>query len=174
MVRPIASVRVLDSSRAAADRFTNDEVCAGLDVRVAASVEEALDGVDIAIAATWSREPFLFRRHLHAGLHITTLGPDQPGKCEVAAEVLEAAVVVVDDRRLAVEMGAVGGAGLGPDAIDAELGEVIAGKRPGRGDDREITVFGAVGLAFQDLVCGWLAYSLARERGVGRKLDLLS
>jgi ornithine cyclodeaminase/alanine dehydrogenase-like protein (mu-crystallin family) len=173
-VRPIASVRIHDSSRSAADLFANDAVCDGLAVRVAGSLEDALDGVDIAITATWAREPFLFRRHLHPGLHITTLGPDQPGKCEVAADALETAVLIVDDRRLALEMGAVGGAGVGPDSIDAELGEVIAGTKPGRCDDREVTVFGSVGLAFQDLVAGWLAYTLACERGVGRRLDLLN
>jgi ornithine cyclodeaminase len=83
-------------------------------------------------------------------------------------------VVVVDDRRLALEMGAVGGAGLGAEIIHAELGEVLVGSRSGRSGEREITIFGSVGLAFQDLAAGWLAYTLARERGVGRSVDLLS
>ena len=39
---------------------------------------------------------------------------------------------VCDDRDLAASMGAIAGAGLGPDAIHAELGEVIAGVKPGR------------------------------------------
>ena len=174
MVRPITAVRVLDTSRPAADLFATDAVCEGLEVHVASSLEDALEGADVAITATWSREPFLFRRHLHPGLHITTLGPDQPGKCEIAADALEAAVVVVDDRRLAIEMGAVGGAGLVLEAIHAELGEVLAGTKVGRRDERQVTVFGSVGLAFQDLAAGWLAYILARERGVGRNLDLLA
>jgi ornithine cyclodeaminase/alanine dehydrogenase-like protein (mu-crystallin family) len=174
LVRPIKSVRVLDPSPEARQVFMRDPACEGLDAVVADSVEDVLDGVDIAITATWERAPFLFYRHLHPGLHITTLGPDQPGKCEVAADALGAAVVVVDDRALAVSMGAVGGAGLGPDAISAELGEVINGSKSGRRDKKQITVFGSVGLAFQDLVAGWLAYSLANEQGVGRSLDLLS
>ena len=174
MVRPIASVRVLDSSLAAAELFANDPVCDGLEVEVADSLEHALEGVDIAISATWARSAFLFRRHLHPGLHITTLGPDQPGKCEVAADALEAALVIVDDRKLALEMGAVGGAGLTADSIHAELGEVLAGTRLGRSDDRQVTVFGSVGLAFQDLAAGWLAYTLALEQGIGRSVDLLA
>jgi ornithine cyclodeaminase len=107
-------------------------------------------------------------------MHVTTLGPDQPGKCEVGADALEAAVVVVDDRDLAVEMGAVGGAGLGMQAIHAELGEVIAGAKAGRDNDEQITVFGSVGLPFQDLVAGWLAYNGARDLKLGRRIDLLS
>jgi ornithine cyclodeaminase len=81
---------------------------------------------------------------------------------------------VVDDRRLAVEMGAVGGASLGTKVIHAELGEVLAGKRNGRTEATQITVFASVGLAFQDLAAGWLAYTLARQHGIGRSVDLLS
>ena len=111
---------------------------------------------------------------MRPGLHITTLGPDQPGKCEIAADALGVAKVVVDDRRLAVDMGAVGGAGSGRGAIHAELREVLAGIRPGRESDEEVTVFGSVSLTFQDLAAGSLAYNLAREAGIGRSIDLMA
>jgi len=173
LVRPIATAHVFDPDPAAAARLVADPVCDGLDGHVARSLEEAIDGAEVIVTATWARQPFLFRRHLRAGMHVTTLGPDQPGKCEVAVDALRSAVVVVDDRRLAIEMGAVGGARLGAEVIQAELGEVLAGTRPGRSDDRAITIFASVGLAFQDLAAGWLAYTLARDRGIGRSLDFL-
>jgi ornithine cyclodeaminase len=173
LVRSIDVVRVFDTDAGAAQRFASDPGCSGLTVAVTASLEEAIHGTDLIVTATWAREPFLFKRHLHPGTHVTTLGPDQPGKCEVAADALEVAVVVVDDRRLAVEMGAVGGACLGPEVIHAELGEVLAGKCSGRTDATQITVFASVGLAFQDLAAGWLAYTLAQQRGIGRSVDLL-
>ena len=174
LVRPIDVVRVFDTDARVAQRFVSDPGCSGLTVAVTASLEEAIDGADLIVTATWAREPFLFKRHLRPGTHITTLGPDQPGKCEVAADALEVAMVVVDDRRLAVEMGAVGGTSLGPKVIHAELGEVLAGNRNGRTDATQITVFASVGLAFQDLAAGWLAYTLARQHGIGRSVDLLS
>jgi ornithine cyclodeaminase/alanine dehydrogenase-like protein (mu-crystallin family) len=121
MVRPIKTVRVLDPSPTARSRFIADTCCEGLDVTIASNLEEALDDTEIVVTATWAREPFLFRRHLKAGMHINTFGPDQPGKCELAADVLTESVVIVDDGRLAVEMGSVGGAGLGGDVIHAEL-----------------------------------------------------
>jgi ornithine cyclodeaminase len=173
MVRELTSVQVFDSSLEAAQQFALDPACAGLSVSVADSVDDVLAGAHIAITSTWASQPFLFRRHLHPGLHITTLGPDQPGKCEVAADALMTARVVVDDRKLALEMGAVGGAGLSADAIHAELGEVIAGVQPGREKPEQITVFGSVGVAFQDLAAGWLAYNAAREMRLGRATDLL-
>jgi ornithine cyclodeaminase/alanine dehydrogenase-like protein (mu-crystallin family) len=85
LVRPITAVRVFDTVTDAARRFASDSVCHGLAVVIALSQEEALDGADLVVTATWAREPFLFRRHLRPGMHVTTLGPDQPGKCEVAA-----------------------------------------------------------------------------------------
>lgn len=137
------------------------------------SLEAVVRDADILLVATWAREPFLLRAHVRPGMHVTTLGADEPGKAEVAAEVLRAAVVVCDDRALAVEMGAVGGVGLDAAAIAAELGEVLAGTHPGRTSADDITVYGGVGLAFQDLVVAWQAYRTARARGLGMDVDLL-
>ena len=102
------------------------------------------------------------------------LGADGPGKCEVDARVIREAVLVCDDRELAVQMGAVGAAGLGHDAIDAELGEVLAGIHPGRTSRADITVYGGVGLAFQDLLVAWQIYRHATARQVGRAVDFLA
>jgi ornithine cyclodeaminase len=174
LVRPVRSVKVFDVSAKAAQDFLDAPCCDGLDAVVANSPVEAIEGAQIAVTATWSTEPLLHARDIHPGLHITTLGPDQPGKVELSADLLEAALVVVDDRRLAVEMGAVAGAGLDENVIDAELGEIIAGTRPGRRSAEDVTIFGSVGLAFQDLVASWTAYRLALEAGLGRSFDLTS
>jgi len=85
LVRPIDAVRVFDTDTGAAPRFASDPGCSGLRVAVTASLEEVLDGADVIVTATWAREPFLFKRHLRPGTHITALGADQPGKCEVAS-----------------------------------------------------------------------------------------
>ena len=82
---------------------------------------------------------------LSAGTHVTTLGPDEPGKAEVSADVIRASLFVCDDRQLAVEVGALRGVGLGPDAVSAEMGEVLAGQHPGRTSSDEITVYAGDG-----------------------------
>lgn len=174
LVRPVRSVKVFDVSAKAAQNFLDAPCCEGLDVAVANSPVEAIEGAQIAVTATWSTAPFLHAPDVHPGLHITTLGPDQPGKVELSADLLEAALVVVDDRRLAVEMGAVAGAGLDGKIIHAELGEIIAGTRPGRRSAQDVTIFGSVGLAFQDLVAAWTVYNLVPETGLGRSVDLTS
>jgi ornithine cyclodeaminase len=174
-LRPVRQVRVFDTVPDRADSFArtmSDE----LDVAVQAvlSAAAAVERAGIVLVATWSRTPFLSRRMLAAGAHVTTLGADEPGKAEVDAELIRTGLFVCDDRTLAVELGAVGGVGLGPDAIDAELGDVLGGKHTGRTSPDQVTIYGGVGLAFQDAVAAWCVYENATARGIGREVDFLS
>jgi ornithine cyclodeaminase len=146
----------------------------GLTVEVSDSVTTAVAAADVIFAATWARTPFILPGMLKPGTHVSTIGPDEPGKCEVSAEVIRDAVFVCDDRDLAVSMGAIGGAKLGADAISAELGEVIGGAHPGRINAEQITIYGGVGLAFQDAVAAWQIYREGRSRGLGREIDFLA
>ena len=161
--------------RRRAPRRTRRTIAAELALPIEAcpTLAAALAPAAIVLAATWSRTPFLDRGNVAAGTHVTTLGPDEPGKAEVAADVITAALFVCDDRGLAVEMGALAGVGLGAEAVGAELGEILAGRHPGRTSDREITVYGGVGLAFQDAVAAVTVYDAARARGYGRAIDFL-
>lgn len=111
---------------------------------------------------------------LARGAHVTTLGPDEPGKAEVAADVIRTGLFVCDDRALAVELGALGGVALGAEAVSAELGEVLSGNHPGRTSSDQITIYGGVGLAFQDAVTAWHVYAAAKARGVGSAIDFLA
>ena len=97
---------------------------------------------------------------------------DEPVKGEVDAGLIAGSLFVCDDRDLAARMGAIAGAGLGPDAIHAELGEVIAGVKPGRTRPDQITIFGSVGLAFQDLAAAWQVYNRAMQLGIGTPIEL--
>lgn len=175
MLRPIRRAWVFDTVRERAASYAERmSVALGFPVEASPSVETAVRAADVVLAATWARAPFLFPGMLGPGAHVTTLGPDEPGKCEVSAELIRQAVFVCDDRELAVSMGAIGGAGLGPEAIGAELGEVLAGVHPGRTAADAITIYGGVGLAFQDLVAAWQVYEAARAGGVGRSVDFLA
>jgi ornithine cyclodeaminase len=62
-------------------------------------------------------------------------------------------------------------AGLGPDHIRAELGELLIGRHPGRTRDDELTVFKSLGIAVEDLAAAGLCVERARERGVGVEVD---
>jgi ornithine cyclodeaminase/alanine dehydrogenase-like protein (mu-crystallin family) len=56
--------------------------------------------------------------------------------------------------------------------VHAELGEIVAGVKPGRVDDGETIVFDATGTALQDVAAARLVLEAARSQGVGVELDL--
>jgi ornithine cyclodeaminase/alanine dehydrogenase-like protein (mu-crystallin family) len=172
--RPLEHVRVYDLAADVAIQFAS-EMARELRISVepVSSVAQAVQGAGIVLAATWAREPIVRPDMLAPGTHITTLGADEPGKVEVAAAVIRESLFICDDADLAVEMGALAGAGLLKDVVAAELGDVLAGRHPGRTSPEQVTVYGGVGLAFQDAVCAWAIYQAAREQGVGQTIDFL-
>lgn len=142
-------------------------------VEAVSSAESAARSAGIVLVATWSRSPFITRGMLTLGAHVTTLGADEPGKAEVSADLIRSALFVCDDRKLAVETGAVGNVGLGVEAVDAELGDVLGHTHPGRTSAEQLTIYGAVGLPFQDTIAAWHAYQAAKARSVGTQIDFL-
>jgi ornithine cyclodeaminase/alanine dehydrogenase-like protein (mu-crystallin family) len=170
--RTLRRVSVFDVDARAAERFATEmSLECGIQVARASSLDEAVRGAGIVAIATWATRPFFERHHLEPGMHITTLGPDAPGKCEVGADAIRAAKVVVDRRELALSVGAIRGAGCGPETIRSELGEVLAGRATGRESSDEITLFAGVGLPFQDLAIAWPIYLHARRTGIGTVIE---
>jgi ornithine cyclodeaminase len=171
-VRRVERVDVYDAIPERADAYAARVGPAlGVEVVVRRSVADSVRDADVIITATWAKTPFLSRAMVRDGVHITAVGADEPAKGEADADLIRSALFVCDDRDLAVRMGAVGGAGLGPEAVHAELGEVIAGVKPGRTSEQQITMFGSVGLAFQDLAACWGVYGRAKELGVGLDVE---
>ena len=107
-----------------------------------------------------------------------TDGPGhRSGKQELDPGILAAAKIIVDDWAQAKDIGEINvplaRGEITPEQIYGTLGEVVAGKKPGRTDDREITVFDATGLAIQDLALGLAIYRRAREMGLGEVKDFI-
>jgi ornithine cyclodeaminase/alanine dehydrogenase-like protein (mu-crystallin family) len=144
---------------------------------VCETVEEALAGAEIVCTTTSSREPLLKREWLGAGTHVNAVGSSIPTARELDAETVAAASLFVDrqestlneagDYLLAAEE-----AGIGPEHIRAELGDLLVGAHPGRISDDELTVFKSLGLAVEDLAAADLCVRRAREQGVGVEVEL--
>ncbi|GAA2094798.1 ectoine utilization protein EutC [Streptomyces albiaxialis] len=141
--------------------------------RVLGSAAEVAATADVVLLATWSRTPVLSLADTREGQHLTSLGADEPGKRELARDLLTSALLVVDHRELAATAGALATAGLPADAADATLGEILRGDRPGRTPATGRTVYAPVGLPWQDLALAWAAYGRAEREGVGTRVDLL-
>ncbi|MGN9847311.1 ornithine cyclodeaminase family protein [Nonomuraea sp. H19] len=168
-LRPVSDLVIHDVSpeRASAFRARHGGRLAGWAAVVAAEA-------GIVVLATWSRTPLLDLPDIRPGQHLTTLGVDEPGKQELSRSVLQAAAVLaVDDRALASAMGMLAATGLPAVAAHATLGEILRGDHRGRADPAQITVYGPVGLPWQDLALSWLAYREAERRDLGITIDFL-
>ncbi|MGH8033734.1 MAG: ornithine cyclodeaminase family protein [Lysobacterales bacterium] len=154
-VHPFDEIRVWSPNRAAtfAQRFG---------IHAAHSAEEAVRGADVIVVATTSTMPVLQSAWLSPGVHINAVGAPRPDWRELDDALLHTAKLYVDSREAAAnESGDVIAAG----SIFAEIGEVIAGTRPGRQSAGEITLFKSVGVAVADLASAELVYRAALAAG---------
>ena len=147
------------------------------DIAVARSAAQAAHDADIICTATTSTTPVFNDADLKPGVHINGIGSYTPEMQEVPAETVARARVVVDARSASL---AVAGdlirplkAGLITEAgIHGEIGEVAAGKIPGRQSATEVTFFKSVGVAVQDVAVAERILRRAAERGLGVEVDL--
>jgi ornithine cyclodeaminase/alanine dehydrogenase-like protein (mu-crystallin family) len=94
---------------------------------------------------------------------VNAVGACRPDWRELDDELVRRARVIVDSREAAqVESGDVIAAG----RVDAELGEVVAGTRPGRTSPGELTLFKSLGVAVEDVASADLAFRRARAAGL--------
>jgi ornithine cyclodeaminase len=177
-VRPIRRAWVYNRTPSRAEALVAELAGKGNippDLRVAASPREALQDADVVCTATVSGQPVFADADLKPGAHINAVGSYTPEMQEVPADTVRRALIVVDAREAAL---AEAGDLLVPlrqglitaNHIHADLGEIVLGKKPGRTDDRQVTLFKSVGVAVQDAAAAALACQNARALGLGREV----
>ena len=172
-VRSLRRVRVASRRAERAVRFAED--MAGrfsFSVEAVPTAADAVRGADLVVTVTDSAEPVVRREWVAPGTHLNVVGASVPDRREVDSATMAAARLFVDRREsttheagdylIPLHEGAIR-----PDHIQAELGEVLIGARPGRTSADEITLFKSLGLAVEDLAAARLAYERALELGVG-------
>ena len=173
--RAVARVRDFTEVRIAArDPAKAEALAAELGGRAVASWQEALDGADVVAATTHTVEPVVRREWLSPGVHVNSVGLNPSGR-EVDEATVAEALLVVESRASALApppAGAPDLAGVPPESVHAELGELVRGDRPGRTDPDQITLYKSVGVAVQDVAAAALVLEAARARRIGTEIDL--
>jgi ornithine cyclodeaminase/alanine dehydrogenase-like protein (mu-crystallin family) len=113
---------------------------------------------------------------LAPGAFLAAVGADNPEKQEVEPALLASATLVVDVLEQCAEIGelhhALAAGAMTREQVHAELGHVVAGRRPGRTRDDEVTIFDSSGTALQDVAAAIRAYERARALGRGTEVTL--
>jgi alanine dehydrogenase len=148
----------------------------GIDVAAAADLRAATLESDIIVTCTPSREPYLGLDDVRPGTFIAAVGADNPQKSEIHPDLMARATVVADILAQCATMGdlhhAIRAGRMTPEAVHAELGDLVIGRRRGRSGADEITIFDSSGTGIQDVAAAARAFELARERGVGTAFRL--
>jgi ornithine cyclodeaminase/alanine dehydrogenase-like protein (mu-crystallin family) len=170
-VREFAEIRVAGRDPARAEALAEE---LGPTARAVGSYEEAVRGADVVTTTTHAREPVIRREWLSPGAHVNSVGLNPAGR-ELDAATVSDALLVVESRESALAPPPAGApelVGVDPDQVHAELGELVSGVKPGRTSTDQITLYKSVGVAVQDAAAAALVMAAARDRSVGRIIEL--
>ncbi len=172
-VRAVESANVYDPDATRARSYA-DEMSKRLNVTVSpvGEARQAVEGMDVIVAASSAHEPLFDGNWLAPGQHINAIGAHAPAareldtttivRSKVVPDLADACWVEAGDLIIPLNEGAIT-----RDHVSASLGQVVAGLKPGRESDREITLFKSVGLALQDVSTASFVYRKALEAKAG-------
>lgn len=142
-----------------------------IDIEPVDDLQTAVRQSDVCVTCTPAKKYFLKEGFVMAGTFIAAVGSDNPEKQELEPGLMSRSKVVVDVLEQCVTIGelhhALDAGALTRDDVYAELGEVIAGVRPGRTSSDEIIIFDSTGMALQDVVTAVAVYEKAVSAGLG-------
>ena len=149
----------------------------GINVQTVDSPIDAVKGSDVISTATTSTQPIFQGKWLEEGTHVNGVGSHSTTTRELDTFAINRSKVVVDSLDACLrEAGDIVipilEKSIEESHVYAEIGEIVSGKKIGRSNDNEITLFKSVGLAVQDISTANVVYELAKKNGVGKELTL--
>jgi ornithine cyclodeaminase/alanine dehydrogenase-like protein (mu-crystallin family) len=177
-VRDIRRLRVHSPNRDNREAFARwaREAVPGLDARAVDTAEEAVRGADIVVTITNSKQPVLKAEWIAPGAHCNIVGAHYPDAREIDTETLRRGRVIVDDLDQAFnEKGEilipVAAGEITRDHVKGCIGDVLAGRVPGRTRMDEITLFLSGGTSLEYLGTSAMLHQKAHAAGIGQVLD---
>lgn len=162
-VLPLDEISVWGRDAAKAEALAKEARALGFAATAVADLEAAAGSADLISCATLSESPLIRGDWLKPGAHLDLVGAFKPTMRESDDAAVSKASVFVDTRAGALAEGGdivqpIAAGILTPEAIRAELSDLVRGGHAGRTSDGEITLFKSVGAALEDLAGAILAY----------------
>jgi alanine dehydrogenase len=175
-VLPLRRGFAWDRDRQKAEALARDIGAKDFTIEPVADLAAAAAQSDVIVACTTSREPWLDDTMVRPGTFIAAVGADSPDKSEVAPALMRKAIIVADVIDQCAAMGdlhhALAAGAMQRRDVHAELAGLVAGAKPGRTDNIQITLFDSTGTALQDVAAAALIYERASERSIGLQVVL--
>ncbi len=150
--------------------------CGGCHAEIlpAPDLETATKQSQVILTATPAREPFLQADWVQPGTHISCVGADMSGKQEVESALFAKAKIFGDDTAQCLSVGECEvpyKAGIFDGKV-TEIGQVLAGTKPGRTAPEDITIFDSTGIALQDIATAAALLKAVQKAGAGVEIEL--
>ncbi len=178
-VRPVKAVAVYDIDAQVAESFILAQLqrFPKLAFRQAVSPEDAIRGADLVCTISSSKTPVVDHSWLKPGAHINGVGSHTPDARELDGPTVQAARVAVDSRQAALKEAGdfilpIQEGLFAAEHVSDEIGELLAGLKPGRASADQITLYKSVGIAVQDVAAARLVYERAAAQGMGVEVAL--
>ena len=176
-VRSLTRAYAVDRDPARAVTFAREMSTAlGFEVSAVLDLDAAVRASDICVTCTPSKEPILHCEAAAPGVFIAAIGADNEDKQELDPALMAASAIVVDVLEQAAAIGdlhhALAAGAVATADVRAELGQVVAGVRPGRRSENEVIIFDSTGMALQDVAAAAAVYERAMRAGRGVDIDL--
>jgi ornithine cyclodeaminase/alanine dehydrogenase len=176
-VLPLKRAYAFDVNEDAARIFSEQMTAQlGIPVTPIAALSEAVSHSDVIVTCTTARRYFLSRGDVPPGAFIAAVGADSHDKQELDPHLLISNKIVVDILEQCATIGelhhAIARGLISRADVYAELGEIIAGRTPGRTSREEIIIFDSTGTAIQDVAAAAAVYERAKGKGVGASCNL--
>jgi ornithine cyclodeaminase/alanine dehydrogenase-like protein (mu-crystallin family) len=151
---PLTRLTLWNRTRERAESLAR-ELAQVVDTRVASALESAVRDNRVIVTATASTTPLVMASWVGPGTHVTSVGTGSPEKIELEPALLARADKLVADRVFQTERygnlhHAVAAGVMTPDKVYAELGDLAAGREPGRESATEVTIADLTGVGVQD------------------------
>lgn len=134
----------------------------GITFKPVTDLAQAVGESRIIVTCTTARRFFITREMVRPGTFIAAVGADSENKQEIDPRLLADAKLVTDLTAQAATIGdlhhAIAAGVMTTKDVHAELGEIVAGRKPGRASEAEITVFDSTGTGLQDVAAAIAAY----------------
>lgn len=168
-VLPLTRGFAWDCRPARAHGFAATQSGPGFAVAPVSDLPSAARQSDVIVTCTTAQHPFLMLEMVAPGAFIAAVGADSPHKCEISPALMAQSLVVADVLDQCVVMGdtrhAIASGMMRREHVHAELGDLVAGKRPGRTSADQIALFDSTGAAVQDVASAALIYRRAVAAG---------